>query len=226
MQRNNPVNSVYLIALAVCSLLSVVNSLYQALIYAAVVVAVFLVSVSIVSMIEKVADKHVRFLMFALVSAALVTILKIVFTYINVSEIVLAADRLEFACLPCLLLAIVPIYFENNMTVGEFFIDALYMGLGIVLMLAFYGAIIEILGYGAIAKVSIKGFAGLEFFRLAYGKLIVLGCLTILFNIVRRTYLKNTRRFNMLVEKYKIQIREIRDTQRRVRTGERRDYNE
>ncbi len=227
MEKNSPVNSVYLIALAVSSILLVVNSLYQALIYCAVVVAVFLVSVCVVSMIEKVADKHVRFLMFALVSAALITIIKIVFGYINVKEIVLAGESIEFACLPCLLLAIVPIYFENNMSVKEFFVDSLLMSMGLVLMLALYGAIIEILGHGTIANVQIfKGFAGVEFFTKAYGAFLVIGILTILFNIVRRTYLKKTRRYNMLVEKYKVQIREIRDTQLRVRAGERRDYNE
>lgn len=226
MERNSPINSVYLIALAVCSLVLVVNSFYNALIFGIVVVAVFLVSTSIVAMVEKIADKHIRFLLFALVSAALVIILKLVCGYVNVKEIVFAGETLEFACIPCMLLALIPIYFESKLTVKDFFGGALLSSAGFLLMLLLFGTIVEVLGYGTFAGMNIAGFDGIEFFTKSYGCYMVIATLTILFNIVRRTYLKKTRHFNMLVEKYKIQIREIHDTRLRVRAGERRDYNE
>ena len=210
MERNNPINSVYLIALACASLILYVNSLYTALIYGLVTVAVFLVSVSIVSMIEKVADKHVRYLIVAIISAALITILKVVCGYINIQEVVLAGENLEITIVPCLLLSIVPIYFEDAFSARQFFANSLLISFGTILILLIFGILTEMLGYGAIAGVSI-GFDGLEFFAMPYGALMILATLTIIFNIVRRTYLKKTRRFEMLVEKYKIQIREIKE---------------
>ncbi len=227
MERNNPINSVYLIALACCSLILFVNSLATALIYGLVVVAVFLISISIVSMIEKVADKHVRFLIFALVSATLITVLKVVCGYVNLQEVVLAGENLEITIVPCLLLAIVPIYFEDFYMVRQFFGCCLLISFGTILMMVLYGVIIEIAGYGAIAGISL-GYSGLEFFAEPCGGLMVLATLTILFNMVRRAYLKSTRRFNTLVEKYKIQIREIKDSAKKAQNNksERREENE
>ena len=51
MNKNNPINSVYLLALALASLMFYVNSFYEALVFTVVVVAVFLFAISVVSMI-------------------------------------------------------------------------------------------------------------------------------------------------------------------------------
>ncbi len=222
MNKNNPINSVFLIALASVSLIAFIGSLYEALVFAVVIVAVFLVSVSIVSMIEKIADKHVKFLAFALISAGLITVLKLIFDYVNVKLIVLMADYIDIAIVPCLLMGIVPIYFEDSFSVKQFFSSALYMSLCSFLMITMYGALIEILGYGTIANYSLK-FAGLEFFRQTYGGLIIIATLTIPFNMVRRACLKSQKRYLMLVERYKIQIREIRSSaqrQKQIEGGE------
>ena len=214
MEKSSPINSVYLIALAVCSLSLVLNSFFTALIYSIVVVSVFLVSISIVSMIEKIADKHIRFLLFALVSAAILTILKIVCGYISVPEILYVGDNMEYAILPCLMLAIVPIYFEQEFTMKEFFVNSLLVSAGVLLMMNMAGVIVEMLAYGSVAGVSIAaGFSGFATLRHGFTLFFVVASLAILFNMVRRAYLKKTRRFNMLVEKYKIQIRSIRDTE-------------
>lgn len=214
MEKNSPINSVYLIALAVCSLALVMNSFFTALIFSIVVVSVFLISISIVSMIEKIADKHIRFLLFALVSAALITIFKIVCGYISVQEILYVGDNIELAILPCLMLAIVPIYFEKDFTMKEFFVNSLMASLGLFLMMNLAGLIVEMLAYGSVAGVQLSaGFSGFATLRHGFTLLFVVATLAIPFNMVRRAYLKKTRKFNMLVEKYKIQIRSIRDVQ-------------
>ena len=214
MNKNNPINSVYLIALAVVSIIGFVTSFYEALVFAVVVSSVFLFAISIVSMIEKIADKHVKFLAFALVCSALITLLKIVFKYVNVELVVLMADIIDIAIVPCLLVGIVPIYFEDSLSVKEFFTSSLMMSLGLILMLSLFGVFTEIVGYGEIFNKSL-GFKGVEFFTFNYGKMMVVALITVPFNIVRRAYLKSTRRYRMLVEKYKIQIREIRSSNKR-----------
>ena len=219
MNKNNPINSVYLVALACVSIMLYVDSFYQALVFAVVISAVFLFAISVVSMIDKIADKHVKFLTFALISALLITILKIVFQYVNVKIVVLMANYIDIAIVPCLLMSIVPIYFEDSLSVKQFFTTSLLMSACTILMILVFGLITEILGYGYVFDVAIKikgeNFAGIEFFKMPYGKLMLLAIITVLFNIVRRAYLKSTRRFEMLVEKYKIQIREIRSANQR-----------
>ena len=214
MQRNNPINSVYVIALAVASLILCVDSLIEAAIFSVVIVAAFLIGISVVSMIEKVADKHVRFLIFAIISSAVITVLKVVSTYISIEIIVTTSEIIEFAMVPCLLLAIIPIYFEEKYSIKEFFAMSIVSCFGLVLMLALYATIVEVAGYGMIAGFSL-GFEGLEFFRMPYCSFMLIGGFAILFNIVRRTYLKKTRRFRQLVEQYKIEIKEIKSTQQR-----------
>lgn len=214
MDRKSPVNSVYLIALACCCLVAYVHSLFTALLFAAVVVVCLLIGVSIVSMIEKIADKHVRFLIFSMISAAIVVIFKVVLRFIDVKEVALIADVIDMAVVVSMLLAIVPIYFEDALTVKQFFTEALLISLGFTLMLTVLGVLVEIFGYGEIAGVSL-GFNGMWFFTMPFGIFMLIAVLAILFNIVRRTYLKNTRKFDMLVEKYKIQIREIKSQEQR-----------
>jgi len=211
MYKNSPINSVYLVALACASLVMYVNSIYSALVFAGVVAAVFLIGISVVSMIEKIADKHVKFICFTLIAAALVTIIKIIFSYVNIKFIVLMAEYVEIAIVPCLLMAVVPIYFEDAMSAKNYFVTSLLMSLSLIIMLGLYGLVIEIAGYGSFANIYL-GFEGLEFFRMQYGGFMVIATLAIAFNIVRRAFIKEHKKFRTLVEKYKIQILEIRSS--------------
>ena len=214
MQKSNPINSVYLIALAVAGLVSCISSFYTALIFAIVVVAAFLVSMSIVSMVEKIADKHVKFLVFALISAALITILKVLGRYINIDEVVYASDIIEMAIVPCLLMAIVPIYLDESLSVKHYFGNSLLMSLAFFLMTLMFGSVVEVLGHGAFAGKALD-FEALSFFAMPYGGFIIIATLCVLFNMIRRAYLKKTRRFNMLVDKYKLQILEVKSSAQR-----------
>lgn len=225
MNKNNPINSVYLIALAYASLIMFVNHTIEAFVFAVTVVSVFLFAISVVSMIEKIADKHVKYIAFALICSALITILKIVFQYVNVSLIVIMSKTIDIAIIPCLLIGIVPIYFEDSFSVKQYFISSLVMAFGVLLMFTLSGFVVDILGRGFYLGENFN-FDGLEFFLMPYGKLIIIALVTVLFNIVRRTYLIKTRRYRMLVEKYKIQVREIRSSNQRKKELEGENVNE
>lgn len=214
MNKNNPVNSVYLTALAVASLVMFIDSLYQALVFTVVVVSVFLFATCIVAMIEKIADKNVRFLVFALICSGLITILKVVFQYVNIELVVLMSEQINIAVVPCLLIGIVPIYFEDTLSVKQFFTTSLMMCVCVVVMLLTFGAAVEVIGYGSIIDKSIGAF-GVEFFKMPYGKFLIIALLTVACNMVRRAYLKSSRKYRMMVEKYKIEIREIRSSAQR-----------
>lgn len=211
MEKNNPINSVYLIALALASMILFVNSLMEAAIFAVCIVATFLIGISIVSMIEKIADKHIRFLIYALVCAGIITALKVSAGYIDVKVVLDVAEKIEIAIVPCMLLAIVPIYFEETFSVKQYFGTSFLICLGMVLMLGLYGLVTEVAGFGTLLGKDL-GFDGIEFFVMPYGKFLVIAIFAILFNIVRRAVIKRNKRFRTLVEQYKVQIREIQDT--------------
>lgn len=214
MERNNPVNSVYLITLASVSLILFVNSFYTALFFSIVTVSVFLIGICIVSMIEKIAAKHIKFIIFALVSAGLITIFKVVCGYMNIEYIVKLSKNIEIAIVPCLMLAIIPIYFENKLSVRQYFYSSLLMCLIFAVMIILHGTITEIVGYGMFMRKPLK-MEGFEFFTKPYGSFILLATLCVIFNMVRRGYLKKTKKFEMLTDRYKLQIAEIKDTKDR-----------
>ena len=214
MEKNSPINSVYLIALACCSLITLVQGLKTALIFAIVIVATYLVSLSIVSMIEKITDNHVRFIIYSLISVAIITILKLVCSYVNIQSVVLAGEHIEFAILPCMILAIYPIYFEDTFKGSQYFVSILVQAAVTIVALCAFGAIIEVLGFGRIWEISI-GFNGLDFFTKPYGAFFVIATLCVIFNMFRRAYLKKSRGYRTLVDKYKIMITEIRDSELR-----------
>ena len=208
MERNSPINSVYVIALATLCLFSVVQSFFFALIFGIVVVATFLISLSLVSMIEKISDNHLRYMLFALICGAIVTIFNVVASFINIKEVVLASENLNLAILPCLVLGIFPIYFENTFSPKKYVKTMIAMALGQLFMLLMFGSIVEIFGYASFAGIALK-ITPIDAFTKSYGAFFILATLAVLFNMVRRTYIKRTKRFENLVEKYKIIIRDV-----------------
>lgn len=210
MERNSPINSVYLIALAVASMFMFIDSLYTALIYSVVILVTYLISLSIVSMVDKIADNHVRFILFIFLASAIITILKVISPYINVREVVLASENLEKTIIPCLILAIYPIYFENTFMPQKYVKTIVVISFAQVLMFAVFGAIVEIFGYGSIVGIALN-IPTTDFVLKSYGAFFIIATLAVLFNIVRRAYLKKTKRFDTLVEKYKIIIRDLQE---------------
>lgn len=210
MERNSPINSVYLVALATVSICGQLTTFYNALIFGVVVLAVYLVSLSIVSMIDKISDNHVRFILYTFISSALIIILKLLLQYVGIKEVVLASETLEVAILPCMILAIAPIYFESTYEPKKYVTLFILVGVVNVLMFLLHGLIVEIFGNGTILGEALN-IKPLEFFTEIYGSFFVVATLSILFNMVRRVHIKRKKRFETLVEKYKIIISDIRE---------------
>ena len=215
MGKNKPINSVYLIALACCSLIVHVNSFYSAVVFGVAIVATYLVSLSIVSMIEKITDNHIRFIIFALITVTIITVLKIVCEYINIEEIIFISKNLQFALVPCLIIAIYPIYFEETYTTVQYFFSILINAFTMLVMLIVYGSIIEIFGHASFAGIALK-LPALEFFTMPYGSFFVIATLCILLNFIRRLYIKKSKGYRTLVEKYKVVVTEIQDSEAKL----------
>ena len=210
MKHSGPINFIYLIALALASVVLNVISLYSALVFGVVVGMAFLLGLCIVSMIDKISDNHVRYILYALICAILITLVKVVLGYFEEPFLVFAAENIEFAIVPALIMGIYPIYFENTLTTQNYFIQISIMAFTWLFFTVGFGCIIEIAGYGAIAGKDI-GIVGMEFFKQPYGAFFVIATIALLLNIIRRAYIKHVNRVNNLVEKYKIVIKEIRE---------------
>ena len=209
MKQTTPINSIYLIALAVASVVIKIYSLYTAVLFGIVVGAVFLISLSIVSMIDKISDNHIRYVMYALVCAVLISIVKVCLGYFQNPTILFLASTVEYAILPALIMGIYPIYFENTLSTKKYFVQIISMALIWLIFALLYGIIIGVLGYGAIGPYSI-GFEGIDFFTYSYGGFFVIGTLALIMNMIRRAIIKHNARVNNLVEKYKTVIYSIK----------------
>ena len=214
MEKNSPINSVYVIAIATASIAIYTQTLYYAAIYSAVTMMTFLIALSIVSMIDRISDNHARFMMYTFICTILITVLKVLLGYFGVEEFVFASEHIEMTILPCLIMAIYPIYFENTLPTGKYFLQIVAMSFGFLFFMLLTGILTEILGYGTMAGTAV-GMEGLEMFKQSYGTFLIIGVLAILFNIIRRTCIKRVSHFNMLVDKYKIIIREIGEQEKR-----------
>ena len=210
MERNSPINSVYLVALATIAVSANLVSLYSALIYGVAVLVVYYISLSIVSMVDKITDNHVRFVLYTFIASALIIILKVVSQYIGIKEVILASQNLETIILPCMILAIYPIYFESTFSPKHYVTTFIIIGVANILMFVLLGTIVEIFGHGTIVGIGLNVPTS-EFFTKIYGLFFVVATLAVLFNIVRRAYVKKTKRFETLVEKYKIIIRDLQE---------------
>lgn len=210
MERNSPINSVYLVALATIAISANLTSFYSALIYGVAVLVVYYISLSIVSMVDKITDNHVRFVLYTFIASALVIILKVVTQYIGIQEVVFASQNLETAILPCMILAIYPIYFESTYSPKNYVITFIVIGAMNILMFVLLGSIVEIFGNGTIAGVGLN-IQTFDFFNEIYGAFFLVASLAVLFNIVRRAIVKKNKRFQTLVEKYKIIIRDLQE---------------
>lgn len=210
MERNSPINSVYLVALATIAISANLTSFYSALIYGVAVLVVYYISLSIVSMVDKITDNHVRFVLYTFIASALVIILKVVTQYIGIQEVVFASQNLETAILPCMILAIYPIYFESTYSPKNYVITFIVIGAMNILMFVLLGSIVEIFGNGTIAGVGLN-IQTFGFFNEIYGAFFLVASLAVLFNIVRRAIVKKNKRFQTLVEKYKIIIRDLQE---------------
>lgn len=210
MERNSPINSVYLIALATISISGFITSLFNALIFGLVVLAVYYVALSVVSMVDKITDNHVRFVLFTFIASALIIILKVLTQYVGIKEIVLASENLEYAILPCMILSIAPIYFESTYEPKKYVALFVLMGIVNLLMFLVYGSIVEIFGNGTIWGYALN-IKPVDFFNQIYGSFFIVATLAVLFNIVRRAHIKKKKRFETMVEKYKIIIQDIQE---------------
>ena len=96
------------------------------------------------------------------------------------------------------------------MTTEDYAEKTFYMGAIFVLACAVYGALIEVLAYGKIWGLSL-GFDGIAIFRQSFAGLFIIAIATTVANMIRIAIINKKKEYNILVDKYTLQIKTIID---------------
>lgn len=209
-QSRFTINPLYIVAVSLCILCEYVNSLQQGLLFGLLTAVVSLVCVNLVSLVEKIADKNLRAFLIAMLSAIIIVVAEYACAIINREFFVENSANMKWVIVAVVALSIVPTYFETRLTTKHYFDHMFFSVAMFVIQMILYSVIIEILGYGTIWEYSLFGsFAGFVFARQLYFKFFLIGAMCILFNFVYQRVEDKKMQYELLVEKYKIQIKQI-----------------
>ena len=193
--------------LALCCMISTLTLGFNSLILCVIAAAAFVFGIAIVSNLEKIANNHIRFIVYALIVSAIFSVLKIVFGYVGSIELIEIAGQLDYAYLASIVLSILPIYFMHKESSKDYYNKTIVTSGIFACSGVFVSVIIELLSKGTFfgtlifdVDPSILGSPFVSFILIAV--ICVIGTAI-------ENYLAEAKRAErMLVEKYKVIIRD------------------
>ena len=209
-QSRFTINPLYVVAVTMCCIVQYIDTLQQGLLFALITVAIALITINLISMVEKIADKNLRVFLIAMLSAAIIIVLEYVFELIGWEILTANVGNIKWILLAVVSLSIVPTYFETRLTTKHYFVNMFFSVFSFLILTIIYSAIIEILGDGTIFGVKLfNGFAGFVFAKELFFKMFLVAILIIVSNLVYQKSEDDRMRKDLLVEKYKILIKQI-----------------
>lgn len=208
-QSRFTINPLYVVAIAMCCICSFATSLQTGLLFGLITAAIALLCVNLVSMVERIADKNLRAFLIAMLAGALIVVCDYVFSIIGQKFLLDNADNLKWIILAVIALSIVPTYFETRLS-SEGYFKNLFFSIGMFLVLiTVYSIIVEFTALGTIFNYQIfKGFYGVAFGKELFFQFFVIAILVIISNVIFNAIEDRKMRFNLLVERYKLQIKQ------------------
>ena len=193
--------------LALCCLISNLTLGFNSLILTVCAAAAFVFSISIVSNLEKIANNHVRFIIYTFIVSAIFTVLKLVFGYLGSIKLLEISTQLNYAYLSSLVLSILPIYFMHKESSSNYYLKTIATAGIFTISGVIIGIIIELINSGSFfgtglfeASASILGSPFLSF--------IIIAVVCVIGTAVENYIVERKRAERMLVEKYKDIIRD------------------
>lgn len=193
--------------LALVCMISVLDAGFNALILSIIVAACFVLGIAIVSILEKITNSHVRFVIYALIVSGIMTVLKIVFNFLGSIDLIELSYKIDFALLSCLALAIMPIYFMHKTTTKNYYLTTISTAVTFTFFAVIVGSVLEILGQGSIFGYSLE-IAGIELLGSSFIGFILIAILCIIGTAIENNRAKKLREERLLIDKYKYIIRE------------------
>ena len=209
-QSRFSINPLYVVAVALCCVSFITTTLYQGIFFGLVTVFVALICINLVSCVEKIADKNLRAFLIAMLSALFIVVGEYVIELLAKEFFVDNIENLKYTLLAVVTLSIVPTYFETRLTTKFYFSNMFFSLFAFLVLVIIYSAILELCAYGSIAGFKlVASFNGFYFARQLFFQLLVVAMLTILANIVYQKVQDKKLKFDLLVERYKAQIKQV-----------------
>ena len=187
----------------ICALTSVFDAVLLSIIGA----AIFIIGIAVISFLENITNSHIRFVVFALIAAAFITIIKFIFNYVGSVALIRIALNLDYVLLSILVLSIMPIYFMHKATTQNYYLTSVWTSLLYILFSFFIGAIVEILGSGTFANIGVLP-TSYELFATSFIGFIILALCAVIGSEIEILIRDSKRNNRLLIEKYKYIIRE------------------
>ena len=225
MVTKNGINPIFVATLAVLPLINIASNLQEVVFLGLVASFSYIIAISLVSILEKIVDRNLRFFVFMLLASSLVTGFYYLYSIFPNILYIEAGEKINYCLVSAGILSIETLYSNRKVALTGYFYKML-MGVPAFLGIYFlFGALREILAYGNVWGVGL-GFIGLDFFKAPAGAFILLAFIC---GFVNSFYL-NTRakkhQYNMLVEKYKMKLNMERNQARTevVDSSQRRNF--
>ncbi len=196
--------------MALCCICTVSTTLYNGLLFGVSTAVIALICINLVSLTEKIANKNLRAFLIALLAGFLIIGGECVIEIVNIEFFVSNMDNLKWILISVITLSIVPTYFETRLANRYYFANMLFSIAIFVLMIAMYSTILEFCTLGSVAGYRIfSGFAGFSLANELFFQLFVIFVLVTIVNIIYQHVENKKLQSNMLVERYKLQIKKV-----------------
>ncbi|MBQ7579293.1 MAG: hypothetical protein IJT25_02035 [Clostridia bacterium] len=213
MVNKNGINPVFVATLAVLPLINVAFTLQEVVLLGLVSAFTYIIAISLISILEKVANRNLRFFVFMIIACAIVTVFNYVYAIFPNVLYVEAGSKINYCLISAGILSIETLYSNRKMALTGYFYKML-MGVPAFLGIYFlFGSIREILGLGSVWGVEL-GFQSIEFFKTSYGAFILLALICSFINSFYLHSRAKKHQYNMLVEKYKMKLSMERNIER------------
>lgn len=207
-QSRFAINPLYVVAVAMCCVCQIETTLFQGLLFGLIVVLLSLICVNLVSLTEKFADKNLRAFIIALLAGLLIFLGEYVFELLNKEFFSANMQNLKWCLLAVITLSIVPTYFETRLATKTYFANMFYSLFMYLILTVLYSAVMEFCTLGSVAGYQIfKTFTGLDFASQLFFQLFVIAIFVILTNWIYQRQENRRMQFDLLVERYKIEIK-------------------
>lgn len=179
-------NPVFVMALGMCPVLAVTNSVVNALAMGLASTFVLVMSSTLVSLIRHLVPKQVRIATYILIIATFVTVVEYIIQAISIDVHKALGAFISLIVVNCMILGRAEAFASKN-TPGKAILDALGMGLGFTIAVLSLGVVREVLGNGSFWGVPLFGdsFEPWVVMVLPGGAFFVLGGWLLLFSWIR-----------------------------------------
>ena len=211
--NNNGINPVFVVTLAIVPLISVTQTLNEVAFLALAVGVIYIISASMVSILEKLADRNLIFFVFMVLSSMFATIMAYFYSIFPNTLFEASGVKVYYTAISAGILGLNLLYNNSKNTMSHYFFKLLIQVPCFILMFALFGLIREFLGFGTVWNVK-TGLRPIALFATNGGAYLILAIMCGIANAYWLNLSKKRQQYNLLVDKYKLKLNVERNERR------------